>query len=123
MMIRDMYLSLESFILKLGSKVRSCSKSGSPIWMDWHRSHSGPNVKGKLAQSLHKVLSVLFDDQQGQWKQGETSLGTNATGRLVTVMPVPPKRGLSHAFDPGSFEIQFFGIMDRTQAFCKGDLL
>ena len=43
---RRVPLSLESFILKLGSKVRRCSTSGSPIWMDWHRSHSGPNVKG-----------------------------------------------------------------------------
>ena len=64
-----------------------------------------------------------FDDQEGRWKHGETSLGTMAIGRLVAVMAVPPKRGLSHAFDPGSFKIQSYGIKDRTQEFCKGDLL
>ena len=62
MMIRDMYLSLEPFGAQLDVKVRSYSKLGSSVSMDRTRSHSGPNVKGSLAQSLHKVLSVLFDD-------------------------------------------------------------
>ena len=91
MVIRDMYLSLESFRTKLGSKVPSCSKSDSPILMDWLRSHSGPNVKALLAQSLHKVLIGLFDIQKGRRKQGKTSLRSNPTGGLVTVMPVPQK--------------------------------
>ena len=55
------------------------------------------------AASLGQVRNGLFEDQQGRWKQGETSLGTKPTCGLVLVMSVPPKQGLSYTFEPGSF--------------------
>ena len=49
------------------------------------------------AASLGQVCNGLFEDQQGRWKQGERNLGTNPTGGLVTVMPVPTNKA-SHTF-------------------------
>ena len=100
-MITDMYLSLEPFGAQLDEKVRSCSKLGQSVSMDRTQSHSGPNEKTLPAQSSKEVLNGLFEDHQGRWKEGETSLGTMPTCGLVTVMPVPPKQGLSYTFEPG----------------------
>ena len=49
------------------------------------------------ATSLDQVRNVLFEDQEGGWKQRERSLGTNPTGGLVTVKPVPTNEA-SHTF-------------------------
>ena len=49
------------------------------------------------ATSLDQVRNGLFEDQEGRWKQGERSLGTNPTGGLVTVMAVPTNEA-SHTF-------------------------
>ena len=71
--------------------------------MDGTQSHSDPNEKTLPAQSPDLVLNGVFEDRQGRWKQGETSLETNPTCGLVPVMPVTPKQGLSHTFELGSF--------------------
>ena len=49
------------------------------------------------AASLGQVRNGLFEDQQGRWKQGERNLGTDPTGGLVMVMPVPTNEA-SHTF-------------------------
>ena len=79
MMIRDIYLSLEPFGAQLDAKVRSYSQLGSSVSMDRTQSHSDPNEKTLPAQSPDVVLNGVFEDWQGRWKQGETSLGTKAT--------------------------------------------
>ena len=100
MMIRDMYLSLEPFGAQLDAKVRSYSKLGSLVSMDRTQSHSGPKEKTLPTPSPDAVLNGLFEDQPGRWKQGETSFGTMPTCGLVTLMPVPPKQGLSYTSEP-----------------------
>ena len=65
--------------------------------------HSDPKENNLRAPSLDQVINRKFEDQKGRWKQGETRLGTKATGGDVTVMSVPPKRRLSHPFKPGSY--------------------
>ena len=103
MMIRDMYCILESFEAQLDSKVRSCSKWGSPILKDYTKSNSGLNKKTSPTPSLDKVHNKLFEDWQGRCKPADTSLGTKPTGGLFSVMSVPSKRDLSHPFEPGSY--------------------
>ena len=53
--------------------------------------------KNLPAPSPDQVRNRLFENQQGRRKQGERSLGTNPTGGLVTVTPVPTNEA-SHTF-------------------------
>ena len=76
----------------------------APNWFNWFRwiapnrtqSHPDLNETTLPAQSPGVVLNGVFEDLQGRWKQGETSLGTKATCGLVLVIQVPPKQGFSH---------------------------
>ena len=43
--------------------------------MDRTQSHSDPNEKSLPAQSPDVVLNGVFEDRQGRWMQGGTSLG------------------------------------------------
>ena len=62
---------------------------------------------------LDQVGNGLFEDQQGRWKQGKRSLGTNPTGGLVTVMPVPTNEA-SHTFS--SLVHIFSSLMKSTRS-------
>ena len=65
------------------------------------------------AESLGQVCNGLFEDQQGRWKQGERNLGTNPTGGLVTVIPVPTNEA-SHTFS--SLVHIFSSLMKSTRS-------
>ena len=78
-------------------------KIGSTDYEGLLKLHSGPKENTLPAPSLDQVLNRQFEEQKGWWKYGETSLGTKPKGGVSTVMSVPPKRGLSHPFQPGSY--------------------
>ena len=64
-------------------------KIGSTNFEGLLKSHSGPEQNTLPGPSLDLVLIGLFDDQQGRWKECESSLGTKPIGGVVTVIPIP----------------------------------
>ena len=64
-------------------------KIGSTDFEGLLKSHSGPEENTLPAPSLDQLLIGLFEDQQGRWKECESSLGTKPIGGVVTVIPIP----------------------------------
>ena len=64
-------------------------KVGSTNFEGLPKSHSGPEENTLPPPSLDQLLIGLFEDQQGRWKECESSLGTKPIGGVVTVIPIP----------------------------------
>ena len=64
-------------------------KIGSTNFEGLPKSHSGLGENTLPPPSLDQLLIGLFEDQQGRWKECESSLGTKPIGGVVTVIPIP----------------------------------
>ena len=86
----------KSHVLEFGSIRHTAGFDGAKLQKIWStdfegllKSHSGPEQNTLPGPSLDLVLIGLFDDQQGRWKECESSLGTKPIGGVVTVIPIP----------------------------------
>ena len=72
----------KSHVLEFGSIRHTAGFDGAKLQKIWStdfegllKSHSGPEQNTLPGPSLDLVLIGLFDDQQGRWKECESSLG------------------------------------------------